>query len=88
VSQTPIEYYLDELLRRSSANASTTRRLLNEASDHLYVAAAELQAGGLSSRQAEVPAVRRFGSVSPIMRAATRGSFRALVWRRYVRRCC
>jgi hypothetical protein len=35
MSETPIEDYLDELLRRTRADARTTRRLLEEASDHL-----------------------------------------------------
>lgn len=79
MSETPIEDYLDELLRRTRADARTTRRVLDEASDHLHATAAELQVAGLSRREAEVEAVRRFGPVSPIARATYRGSFAALV---------
>ena len=48
MTETPIEDHLDELLRRTRADARTTRRLLDEASDHLHAAAAELRAGGMS----------------------------------------
>jgi hypothetical protein len=78
MNETPIEDYLDELLRRTRADARTTRRLLDEAADHLYAASAELQAGGRSPHEAEAEAVRRFGSVAPIARATTRRSLVAL----------
>jgi hypothetical protein len=79
MTETPIEDHLDELLRRTRADARTTRRLLDEASDHLHAAAAELQAGGMSRQEAETEAVRRFGPVTPIVRATVRRSLAALV---------
>jgi hypothetical protein len=78
VSDTTIEDYLDELLRRVRADARTTRRLLDEATDHLYATADELRRSGLSQRDAEAEAVRRFGPVRPIARATFRRSFGAL----------
>lgn len=79
MSDTPIEDYLDELLRQTRADARTTRRLLDEASDHLHETAAELHSGGLSLPEAESQAVQRFGPVRPIARATFRRSFMALV---------
>lgn len=79
MSDTPIEDYLDELLRRTRADARTTRRLLDEASDHLYATAAELESAGASRVDAERDAVRRFGPSDPLRRAAMRRSFRGLV---------
>lgn len=75
MSETPIEDYLDELLRRTRADARTTRRLLDEAADHLHATAAELQSGGMSRQGAETEAVRRFGPVTPIAHATFRRSF-------------
>ncbi len=69
MSHTPIEDHLDELLRRTHADARTTRRLLDEASDHLHTAATEQQARGMSRQEAEMEAVRQFGPVPPITRA-------------------
>jgi hypothetical protein len=80
MTESPIEDYLDELLRRTCADARTTRRLLDEASDHLHAATAELQAGGMSRQDAEAEAVRRFGPVAPIARATFRRSFLAVVF--------
>ncbi len=80
MSETSIEDYLDELLRRTRADPRATRRLLDETSDHLHAAAAELQASGMSRQEAETEAVRRFGPATPIARAATRGSVVALVF--------
>lgn len=79
MTESPIENYLDELLRRTRADARATRRLLDEAGDHLYAAAAELQAGGSSRPDAETEAVRRFGPVAPIVRTTFRRSFLDLV---------
>jgi hypothetical protein len=80
MSETPIEDYLDELLRRTRADARTTRRLLDEASDHLQAATTELEAGGMPRQDAETEAVRRFGPVTPIVRATSRRSFAALAF--------
>jgi MYXO-CTERM domain-containing protein len=80
MSETPIEDYLDELLRRTRADARTTRRLLDEASDHLHATAAELHSGGMSPQEAETEAVRRFGPVTPIVQATVRRSVLALVF--------
>jgi MYXO-CTERM domain-containing protein len=79
MTDTPLDDYLDDLLRRTRADARTTRRLLDEASDHLHATAAALEAGGMSRRDAETEAVRRFGPVKPIARATFRRSFIALV---------
>ena len=78
MNETPIEDVLDELLRRTRADARTTRRLLDEASDHLYTTAAELEVAGLSRHEAEIEAVRRFGPLTPIMQAVSRRSVLAL----------
>ena len=79
MTATPIEDLLDELLRRSRTDARSTRRLLDEASDHVHATAAELQAGGMCRVDAEVEAVRRFGPVKPIARAMRHRSLAALV---------
>jgi hypothetical protein len=42
-SGTPIEDYLDELLRRTHADPRMARRLLDEANDHLFAAADALE---------------------------------------------
>jgi hypothetical protein len=78
-SETPIEDYLDELLRRTRADARTTRRLLDEAADHLYATAAQLQEDGMAQPDAEAEAVRRFGPVAPITRAVARRSLLDLI---------
>ena len=75
----PIEAYLDELLRRTRADARTTRRLLAEAADHLYATAADLADEGMDRGKAEIEAVRRFGPVAPVVRATLRRSLRGLV---------
>ena len=79
MSETPIEDYLDELLRRTRSDVRTTRRLLEEASDHLHATTAELVNDGMAREQAEVEAVRRFGPVKPIVQATSRRSLLALV---------
>jgi hypothetical protein len=79
MTDSPIEDYLDDLLRHTRADARTTRRLLDEASDHLHAAAGELHAGGMAAHDAESEAVRRFGPVAPIARATMRRAFGRLV---------
>ena len=83
MNETPIENLLDDLLddllRHTRADARTTRRLLDEARDHLQATADELQTTGLSRGEAEIEAVRRFGPVRPIAHAMARRSFAALV---------
>lgn len=79
MSATPIEDYLDEVLRRTRADARTTRRLVDEAGDHLLSLAADLEAAGMSRLDAEREAVRRLGPVSVLARGAWLRSFRALV---------
>lgn len=76
---TPIDDYLDELLRRTHADPRTTRRLLDEASDHLACAAAELEAAGKPRVDAEREAVRLFGSATDLARTFGRRSFGYLV---------
>ena len=78
-SSSPIEDYLDELLRRSHADARTTRRLLDEASDHLFAAAAEIEAAGMARVDAEREAVRRLGPAPALVRGTWRHSFARLV---------
>lgn len=75
----PIEDYLDELLLRVRADPRTTRRLLEEATDHLTSAAAELEAAGSTRVDAEREAVRRFGSATALGRGSWRRSFAALL---------
>jgi hypothetical protein len=79
VSDSLIEDYLDDLLRKMRTDARTTRRLLAEATDHLYATAAALQEQGLPQAQAEAEAVRRFGPIAPIVRATTRRSLANLI---------
>lgn len=78
MTESPIETYLDDLLRRSRADARTTRRLLEEAADHLYATAAELEADGLARPAAEAEALRRFGPAAALARSAAAQSGRAL----------
>lgn len=79
MSLTPVEDYLDDLLRRTHADPRTTRRLLDEANDHLFTAAAELEAAGMARVDAEREAVRRLGSANALVRGAWVRSFRAMV---------
>jgi hypothetical protein len=79
VSETPIEDLLDDLLRQTQADPRTTRRLLDEASDHLRATAAELQNNGMSRHEAEIEAVRRFGPITQIVHAVRRRSLLTLV---------
>jgi hypothetical protein len=79
MSETPIEDYLDELLRRTRSEARTTRRLLDEAGDHLYATTTELVNDGMPRQAAELEAVRRFGPVTPIVQATSRRSSLTLV---------
>jgi hypothetical protein len=74
----PIEEYLDDLLRHTRTDARTARRLLDEAADHLHALAAELRDAGWSGFDAECEAVRRFGPPAPIARSALRRSVPAL----------
>ena len=76
---TPIEDYLDDLVRSVRADPRATRRLLDEANDHLVTTADELQATGLARVDAEREAVRRLGSSRDLARDASRQSFRGLV---------
>ena len=78
MSENPIEDHLDELLHRSRADARSTRRLLDEAGDHLHATAAELHRNGMSRVEAENEAVRRFGPVTPLVDSAHRRSLRTL----------
>ncbi len=79
MSNTPIEDYLDELLRRTNADPRTTRRLLDEANDHLFATAEELEAAGMTRVDAEREAVRRFGPPSELARGSWWRSFSAMV---------
>jgi hypothetical protein len=79
VTDGPIDDYLDELLRRTRADARTTRRLLDESADHLHASAAELLATGMAPDDAEREAVRRFGSAASVAGPATRHALGALV---------
>jgi hypothetical protein len=79
VSDSLVEDYLDDLLRRLHTDARTTRRLLAEATDHLYATATALQQQGLPQAQAEAEALRRFGPIAPIVRKTTRRSLVNLI---------
>lgn len=79
MSSTPIDDYLDELLRRTRAHPRLTRQLLDEANDHLLSLADDLEASGLTRLDAEREAVRRLGPVAGVVRGSWRRSFRALV---------
>ncbi len=79
MSATPIEDYLDELLRRTRTDPRTIRRLLDETGDHLLSLAADLEAAGMSRVDAEREAVRRLGPVSVLARSPWSRSFRTLV---------
>ena len=76
---TPIEDYLDGVLRRAHADPRTTRRLLDEAADHLHATAAELETAGMERADAEREAVRRLGSAPELVRGSWRRSFTTLV---------
>lgn len=78
-TETPIEDYLDQLLRHVHADPRTTRRLIDEAHDHLLSATAELEASGLSRLEAERQAVANLGPVDELARGCWRRSFLALV---------
>jgi hypothetical protein len=65
VSESLIEDYLDDLLRKMRTDARTTRRLLAEAIDHLYATATALREQGLPQAQAEAETVLRFGPIAP-----------------------
>jgi hypothetical protein len=71
----PIEHYLDELYAQLRTDPRASRRLLEEAGDHLYDTSAELQDSGMDPLEAEREAVRRFGATRPIVRAHQRRSF-------------
>lgn len=77
--ETPVDDYLDELLRRSQADPRSVRRILDEASEHLLTVAAELEQGGMSRVAAEREAVRRFGPVGTVTRGTRLPAFGVLV---------
>jgi hypothetical protein len=79
MTESPIENFLDELMRRTRADPRTVRRLLDEAADHLYAVATELEAEGMARGEAEREAVRRFGPAGPIAHAAARTGYAALL---------
>jgi hypothetical protein len=76
---TPVEDYLDELLRRTHADPRTTRRLLDEANDHLFAAAADLENAGMARVDAEREAARRFGPAAGLIRGSWRQAFGTLI---------
>lgn len=77
-SKSPIEDFLDELMRRAHADPRTTRRLLDEASDHLFAAAGEFEVQGMTRRAAEREAVQRFGPTTELLHDASRHAFVAM----------
>jgi hypothetical protein len=77
-ADSPIEDYLDDLLRSAHADPRTTRRLIDEANDHLFSAAADLEAAGMTRFEAEREAVRRLGPASGVLQGSSRRSFAAL----------
>lgn len=76
---TPIDDYLDDLLRHLRADPRTTRRLLDEAADHLHTAAADYQRSGSTRVDAEREAVRSLGPVGELARGTWLHSFTSLV---------
>lgn len=75
----PIEDYLDQLLRRLQADPRTTRGLIDEAHDHLISATTELEASGIPRIEAERQAVANLGPVGELTRGCWLRSFLALV---------
>lgn len=78
-NRSPIEDYLDDLLRHAHADARTTRRLLDEAGDHLFAAASLHEAAGMTRVEAEREAVRRLGPRSELTRGSWQRSFTTVV---------
>ncbi len=78
-NQSPIEDYLDDLLRHSHADVRATRRLLDEASDHLFAATGVHQAAGMTRVEAEREAVRRLGPRSALTHRSWQRSFIAMI---------
>ncbi|MGH8960559.1 MAG: permease prefix domain 1-containing protein [Jatrophihabitantaceae bacterium] len=78
-NQSPIEDYLDDLLRHTHTDARSTRRLLDEANDHLYAAAGQHQAAGMTRVESEREAVRSLGPRSNLTRGSWQRSFKSLV---------
>lgn len=78
-NQSPIEDYLDDLLRHTHTDVRTARRLLDEASDHLFAAAGQHQAAGMTRLEAEREAVRRLGPRSELTRGSWQRSFTTMV---------
>ncbi|MGN6605925.1 MAG: permease prefix domain 1-containing protein [Jatrophihabitans sp.] len=66
MSATPIEDFLDEVLRRTRHAPRSCRRLLDETGDHLYSLAADLEAGGMTRVDAEREALRRLGPLDAL----------------------
>lgn len=79
VTGSPIEDFLDDLMRRTHADPRTTRRLIDEASDHLFAAADDFEARGMGRTDAEREAVQRFGPTDEMLRGAARHAFAAMV---------
>lgn len=75
----PIEEYLDSLFEHLRGDPREARRLLDEATDHLYGTAEHLEASGMTRLEAESEAVRRFGASRPLARADAGRSFGRLV---------
>lgn len=78
-NESPIEDYLDDLLRHAHADARATRRLVDEASDHLFAAAGAHQAAGMTRVEAEREAVRRLGPCGELTRGSWQRSFTTMV---------
>jgi hypothetical protein len=74
MNESPIETYLNELSRRLRGAGRIKRRMLEEVSDHLHAAAADLHVGDLSQHDAEAEAVGRFGPVRDIATTRPRRS--------------
>ncbi|MFG2043158.1 permease prefix domain 1-containing protein [Dactylosporangium sp. NPDC048998] len=56
-----IDHYLDELFDRLSGQGAAGRRMLEEAEQHLRMAAADKVADGMPAEEAEREAIARFG---------------------------
>ena len=62
----PTEAYLAELRRSLRGNPLLARRVLEDVADHLAEAVAAARRSGMSERDAEEEAVRRFGPAGPL----------------------
>jgi HAAS len=63
-----IEQYLDQLADRLLVSPRRARRILTEVQDHLYTSRQSLIDGGMALEEAEVTALKQFGSPAAVAR--------------------